>query len=314
MKRVVKARIANCYSVSQVCNTVDDCGDGTDEEKCASTPFQPSYSCGVPKIPPKFETDGDRIVGGQEAVPNSWPWQVSLQEVLARPSSHFCGGTLVNDRWVVTAAHCFSGLEKKSDFSVHLGKHNKFQQEDKEIVRYMKRFVIYPDIPEDEFLVNKKYRMSHDIALIELNAPVTFNDRVSPACLPEGENTQPPVGTKCYATGWGLTKGTGRNTMLKQLIAPISNRTTCVSSFNIVLDKYQICTEFVEKEGACNGDSGGPLVCKYPDSSSWTLTGIASYIKETNRVSAFCGFPAVYNRVSAHVDWVREMIKKYSRL
>lgn len=64
--------------------------------------------CGKPFYEPKTLYGSlDRIVGGEEAIPHSWPWQVSLQMVYIEPCSHSCGGTLINSQWILTAAHCF---------------------------------------------------------------------------------------------------------------------------------------------------------------------------------------------------------------
>jgi len=57
--------------------------------------------CGRPAIPPSVNV---RVVGGVEAMPHSWPWQVSLQ----KNGAHFCGGSIINERWVLSAAHCAS--------------------------------------------------------------------------------------------------------------------------------------------------------------------------------------------------------------
>lgn len=66
--------------------------------------------CGVPPITPNtIFGGGDRMVGGESVVPNSWPWQVSLQTMYSEPNGHFCGGTLLNAQWVLTASHCVSG-------------------------------------------------------------------------------------------------------------------------------------------------------------------------------------------------------------
>ncbi|KAF8792380.1 Plasminogen like protein [Argiope bruennichi] len=61
------------------------------------------------------------MVGGEEAVPNSWPWQVSLQTATVEPNGHFCGGTLINTLWVLTATHCVVGKANPGDIKIVLG-------------------------------------------------------------------------------------------------------------------------------------------------------------------------------------------------
>ncbi|NXH11243.1 CTRC protein, partial [Bucco capensis] len=64
-----------------------------------------AYGCGNPAVPPQL---GTRVVGGEDAVAHSWPWQISLQYDNSGTWRHTCGGTLIASNWVLTAAHCIS--------------------------------------------------------------------------------------------------------------------------------------------------------------------------------------------------------------
>uniref|UniRef100_A0A8B9Q6N0 Peptidase S1 domain-containing protein n=1 Tax=Apteryx owenii TaxID=8824 RepID=A0A8B9Q6N0_APTOW len=112
-----------------------------------------------------------RIIGGEEAVPYSWPWQVSVQI----SDEHICGGAVLAKEWVVTAAH--SSNSKK---------------------RTVKQFIIHPSF--------NKTTMDCDIALLQLTEPLEFNHYVRPVCLPAKEEPIQPSRV-CIVTGWGAQAG-----------------------------------------------------------------------------------------------------------
>ncbi|KAH7933168.1 hypothetical protein HPB49_009770 [Dermacentor silvarum] len=99
-----------CIRLTGICNGVIDCADGSDEKSCGANGALKNIldvPCGTPVHPPIKHTE-DRLVGGTEAVPHSWPWQVSLGEAEFEGIGHFCGGSLISSQWVLTAAHCLN--------------------------------------------------------------------------------------------------------------------------------------------------------------------------------------------------------------
>ncbi|XP_054310258.1 chymotrypsinogen B2 isoform X2 [Pongo pygmaeus] len=152
-----------------------------------------AFGCGVPTIHPVL-SGLSRIVNGEDAIPGSWPWQVSLQD---KTGFHFCGGSLISEDWVVTAAHC--GV-RTSDVVVA----GEFDQgSDKENIQVLKIAKVFKN-PKFSILT-----VNNDITLLKLATPARFSQTVSAVCLPSADDDF-PAGTLCATTGWGKTKYNGR--------------------------------------------------------------------------------------------------------
>ncbi|XP_042283134.1 chymotrypsin B-like [Thunnus maccoyii] len=239
--------------------------------------------CGTPAIPPDISGYSD-IVNGEEAKPHSWPWQVSLQK---SSGSHYCGGSLINQNWVVTAAHCPVG---EYDLVV-LGAHDRSSTEDVQVIGVGQAFT-HPDY-------NSPTRFNNDIQLIKLARPAQINRRVSPVCLAETRDNFPP-GTTCMTTGWGWTSGNGNPaTRLQQAALPLLTNSKCSQFFGIT--SKMICAG-ANGTSSCKGDSGGPLVCQ--KAGAWTLVGVVSF----GRVPCDTMAPGVYARVTALRTWIDQTI------
>ncbi|XP_047390305.1 serine protease 27 isoform X3 [Sciurus carolinensis] len=140
-------------------------------------------ACGRPRML-------NRMVGGQDAMEGEWPWQVSIQ----RNGSHFCGGSLITEQWVLTAAHCFSNTSETSLYRVLLGARQLLQPGPHAVYAHVRRVESNP--------LYQGMASSADVALVELEAPVAFTNYILPVCVPD-----PTVifekDMNCWVTGWG---------------------------------------------------------------------------------------------------------------
>eukprot|EP00058_Branchiostoma_floridae_P017554 XP_002603042.1 hypothetical protein BRAFLDRAFT_132269 [Branchiostoma floridae] len=152
-----------------------------------------SSGCGNPAIPRlQWVLPGSRVVGGTVAEPGSWPWQVSLR-ANDDVTWHFCGGSIISEEWVVTAAHCVDGNYKPL---VVVGEHSREDEGDdpERAVVATAMTIAHPDF--------YWWTMVNDVALLKLASPLTFSDRVSPLCLADTSMVTSPT-TFCTVTGWG---------------------------------------------------------------------------------------------------------------
>merc|ERR1712045_656940 len=187
-----------------------------------------------------------RIVGGHEAEEHEWPWQVAL----FIDDAWFCGGSLINENYVLTAAHCADGA---SYFDIMAGAHNvRAASEPNRVEVTSFNGWTHPQW-DDSTLAN-------DIALIELPSPMSFNDYIKPSCLPTaGDSADPKETVTCK--GWGKPSDSagGISPVLRCVDdIPVMSNAECNAVYGIVGDGI-VCIDTTGGRGTCNGDSGGPL-------------------------------------------------------
>ncbi|XP_027693323.1 plasma kallikrein-like isoform X2 [Vombatus ursinus] len=154
--------------------------------------------CKTPSISVCAKRASTRIVGGAGSSSQEWPWQASLQ-VKLRTQSHACGGSVIGNQWVVTAAHCFDDLPSPDIWRIYTGILNQSEIQ-----------AATPFFRPRKIIIHPQYKISetrHDIALIKLEAAMNFTDFQKPICLPSKEDM--PY-TTCWVTGWGYTQEKGR--------------------------------------------------------------------------------------------------------
>ncbi|XP_054856912.1 chymotrypsinogen 2-like [Eublepharis macularius] len=245
-----------------------------------------AYGCGVPAIQPVL-SGYSRIVNGEEAVPGSWPWQVSLQD---STGFHFCGGSLIRENWVVTAAHC----SVRTTHRVVLGEFD--QGSPSEDVQVLKIDKVFKNPKFNIFTVRD------DITLLKLATPARLTARVSPVCLPEATDNF-AGGLSCVTTGWGLTHHNDKDTpeKLQQVALPLLTNEECKKYWGNRIADVMICAG-AAGASSCMGDSGGPLVCQ--KNGAWNLVGIVSWGSSTCSASS----PGVYARVTELRTWIDEIL------
>ncbi|XP_047567688.1 chymotrypsinogen B-like [Lutra lutra] len=249
--------------------------------------FGGSSGCGVPAIHPEL-SGLSRIVNGEDAVPSSWPWQVSLQ---TGSGLHFCGGSLISQDWVLTAAHCRVRKSHRVVAGVSdLGSDGEAVQ----VLRIAKVF---------EHPLWDRIMDTNDIALLKLATPVLLSSAVSPVCLP-GANASFPPGSICATTGWGKSQYNSYKipNKLQQAALPLLSNADCMKFWGSKITDVMVCAG-ASGVSSCSGDSGGPLVCQ--NDGVWTLVGIVSW------GSSWCNpfSPGVYTRVTKFIPWVREVLE-----
>jgi len=233
--------------------------------------------------PLSFRRRGGKIVGGVESVAHSHPAIVSIQV-----GSHYCGGTIVNENYIVTAAHCAT-LEPNR-YSVVAGEHDLYSADGAEQRRSVEKVVQHPSY--------SSVTSRNDIAVFKVTPPFVFNENVTAGNIaPEG--FEPSQALK--AIGWGTTsEGGSIPDRLQEVVVPLVDDVTCRRDYTLVVYIWasMICAGESGKD-SCQGDSGGPLV-SVDDNGVETLVGVTSFGVGCARPR----YPGVYSEVSHFAEWI----------
>jgi secreted trypsin-like serine protease len=272
-----------------------------------------------------------RIIGGEPAQQDAWPWQVMIITSVATKNGNkepvMCGGSLIGARWVLTAAHCFSNRLWDLDGSQPIAVAERsvsaltqfYADVDFKSWHRVAAPIVHPRFNEDTG--------ENDIALIHLNEPA--RSQAVPILLGSNRELEsPPV--RAIVTGWGSmrdlqqiqqtesgffdvatqTKVRPEDVLpnrLRQAELPLVATDRCNDSYkgiDRIIDERTLCAgSGGGGKDTCQGDSGGPMVV-HTSRDRWIQIGIVSWGKGC----ALKDYPGVYTRVSAFGDWIRSTV------
>ncbi|XP_046404360.1 serine protease filzig-like [Ischnura elegans] len=254
-------------------------------------------ACGVR---PLMKKKG-RIVGGKGATFGEWPWQVLVREStwLGLFTKNKCGGVLITSRYVVTAAHCQPGF--LASLVAVFGEFDLTSELEsrRAITRNVRRVIVHRRYDAATF--------ENDLALLELDSPVTYQQHIVPICMPR--NNEDFTGRVATVTGWGRLKyGGGVPSVLQEVQVPVLENSVCQEMFKTAGHAKSILNSFVcagyanGQKDSCEGDSGGPLMAERDD-GRWVLIGTVSHgIK-----CAAPYLPGVYMRTTYYKPWLHSI-------
>lgn len=236
--------------------------------------------------------DIDSILGGTTVPKGQQKFMVHLR-MTKGGSTFVCGGTLISNQHVLTAAHCVN--DKPYD----------------QVMAYMKVYTVIPmeptninrTVPNEGIFIHANYSSTdliNDIAILKLNSTVDLR-QVAKVNLPANRTKATYVGTNGIAIGWGLkaNNGTSISSTMQQVTLKVQEAPLCDAMFrSMYQDVYHLCT-FQAFKSICLGDSGGPIM------AGTTQIGISSFVQAEAGLPR-CERGAVFTRVSTYVTngWI----------
>lgn len=228
------------------------------------------------------------IVGGNDANITDYPYQI---EILV-DNDHTCGGSILNNKFILTAAHCFLSINT-SQVTVRVG--SSYSTKEGEVIQAANI------TSHSGFNPSVNFNYENDVAIVELATNLTYSAGAAPTVLPSSTTTFED-GQASNATGWGLLTDSGPLSERLQVVTiPLITTETCQAQtiYSTQVTSKMFCAG-EEGKSTCTGDSGGPLV------SNGVQLGIVSW-------GGTCGgarTPAVYVKVSEYLQFIDDVISQ----
>ncbi len=244
----------------------------------------------------RFQRSTDKIVGGEEVDILDYPWQVSLQTVPQFGAQHFCGGTVIDSEWILTASHCLED-EAITPSVIRIRAGFTSLSSSKGTYHNISEIIMHPQYNGNNY--------NNDIALLKLSDPINLDDpataKVDLVRSFDVETGLTDAGVMSKVSGWGnLSSGGESPDILHAVEVPIVAGS---AGYNPASITDGMILAGATGQDACQGDSGGPLVV--PDGNGfYKIAGVVSW----GNGCGLANFPGVYARVSFYEDWIDEYI------
>ncbi|KAH0820945.1 hypothetical protein GEV33_001846 [Tenebrio molitor] len=227
--------------------------------------FWVSSACSMIPVE-KIPTRESRIIGGSNARAGQFPWQAFI--ILDNPTGrYFCGGALITNEWVLTAAHCVYGVTL---FTIHLGSTTILTGDENRIILSTATYTVHPQYNQNT--------LENDVGLIKLHMPITFTDYIQPIAI--ASTGQTVEGSVVTAAGWGQTSDSaaGINNNLQYVELSIISNAECQITYGSQIKAGMVCAVGNFNEGICIGDTGSALVLPGGEP---VHVGIASFMSQS---------------------------------
>merc|ERR1719259_121285 len=235
----------------------------------------------------------------RQAEVNEYPWQARIE----KNGVFWCGGSLLNSKWVLSAAHC-TIPDSTTGLRVVLGDHSRSDSNEADHLSFIVSTIInHPYYSSVTF--------NYDYTLLKLSEPVDFmaNPHIRPICLPTSTSDM-YTGDLATVTGWGRTAFGGQNSdVLMEVEVTVLSNSECSNSYSTLNGAPEITSEMIctadPGKSACHGDSGGPMVTTdgygVTPGQNYEIIGVVSW----GAGCASYGYPAVFARVTSVLSWIQ---------